>query len=176
MDRPMPKSSSRPKILALILGAGLCLPLLALEAQPRLSADRILIEKAARRLTLFRRDEPVRVYLVALGLEPVGPKRCQGDNRTPEGVYRIDYRNRNSAFHRSLHIAYPNAEDRAQSRRLRCSPGGDIMIHGLPNGQGEIGARHRQADWTAGCIAVTNEEIEEIWNAVPDGTEVEIRP
>ena len=172
----MSKPSSRRKILALVLGAGLCLPVLALAVRPRLSADRILVEKSARRLTLYRQSRPVKVYLVALGPEPFGPKRCQGDNRTPEGTYRIDYRNPNSAFHRSLHITYPNAADRAQSSKLRCSPGGDIMIHGLPNGQGEIGARHRLVDWTAGCIAVTNEEIEEIWNAIPDGTEVEIRP
>lgn len=172
----MPKSSSGRKMLAFALGAGLCLPILVLEAQPRLSADRILIEKSARRLTLYRQDRRVKAYLMALGPEPIGPKRCQGDNRTPEGIYKIDYRNPQSAFHRSLHITYPNTEDRAQSRKLRCSPGGDIMIHGLPNGQGEIGARHRLVDWTAGCIAVTNEEIEEIWNAVPNGTEVEIRP
>ena len=173
----MPTSSfRRRRILAVVLlGAVLCLPILGL-ATPRPSADRILIEKSARRLTLSRRGRPVKAYLVAPGPEPIGPKRCQGDNRTPEGSYRIDYRNPNSAFHRSLHITYPNAADPAQSRKLRCSPGGDIMIHGLPNGQGWIGSRHRLADWTAGCIAVTNEEIEEIWNAVPDGTAVEIQP
>ncbi len=107
---------------------------------------------------------------------PIEPKRCQGDKRTPEGIYRIDYRNPHSAFHRSLHVSYPNTEDRAQSRKLRCSPGGDIMIHGLPNGQAEVGSRHRLTDWTLGCIAVTSEEIEEIWDAVPDGAAVEIRP
>jgi murein L,D-transpeptidase YafK len=109
-------------------------------------------------------------------VSPVGPKRCQGDNRTPEGTYRISGRNRHSSYHRSLRISYPDEGDRKRARALGCSPGGDIMIHGLPNGRGAIGALHRMYDWTAGCIAVTNPEIEEIWAAVPDGTEIEIRP
>ena len=168
---------SRTGALAFLGVLALVLPCLAFSAHAdRLKADRILVEKQDRRLTLFWKTQPVKVYKVALGAEPVGPKRCQGDNRTPEGTYRIDFRNRHSSYHRSLHVTYPNREDVRRARELGCSPGGDIMIHGLPNGRGKIGALHRLYDWTAGCIAVTNEEIEEVWDAVPDGTAVEIRP
>jgi murein L,D-transpeptidase YafK len=138
--------------------------------------DRILIEKAERRLTLLRGDRALKVYRVALGGSPAGDKQCQGDNRTPEGVYRISGRNPHSAYHRSLRISYPDAKDRAEAKRRGCSPGGDIYIHGLPNGRGAIGGAHRLRDWTLGCIAVTDPEIEEIWRLVPDGTAVEIRP
>jgi murein L,D-transpeptidase YafK len=96
--------------------------------------------------------------------------------RTPEGLYRIDGRNAHSQFHKSLHISYPNARDRERAQKLGVKPGGDIMIHGLPNGQGSVGKAHLQSDWTWGCIAVTDEEIEEIWRLVPDGTVIEIRP
>lgn len=139
-------------------------------------ADRIVVLKARRELILMRRGTELRKYLVALGQQPVGPKQRQGDMRTPEGLYRIDGRYKWSQYHRALHISYPNAEDLARARRLGVNPGGDILIHGLPNGQGSIGKAHRQTDWTWGCIAVTNEEIEEIWKLVPDGTVIEIRP
>jgi murein L,D-transpeptidase YafK len=118
----------------------------------------------------------VRVYDVALGEEPVGPKEREGDGRTPEGLYVIDGRNPQSRYHRSLRISYPGPEDAARAAKLGVSPGGDIMIHGLQNGLGWIGALHRTHDWTRGCIAVTNDEIEEIWDLVPDGTPIEIRP
>ena len=139
-------------------------------------ADRILIEKADRRLTLMWKGTPVKSYRVALGRAPAGRKQCQGDNRTPEGLYRIDTRNAASHYHRALHVSYPNPQDLANAHRLRCAPGGDIMIHGLPNGYGWLGASHRLHDWTLGCIAVTDAEIEEIWAAVPNDTVVEIRP
>ncbi|HEY0514273.1 MAG TPA: L,D-transpeptidase family protein [Thermoanaerobaculia bacterium] len=139
-------------------------------------ADRVLVEKAQRRLTLLWKGTAVKRYRVALGKAPVGKKQCQGDNRTPEGLYRIDSRNAQSAYHRSLHVSYPNAEDVAHARRQRCRPGGDIMIHGLPKRFGWLGATHTATDWTQGCIAVTDAEIEEIWGAVPNGTAVEIRP
>jgi murein L,D-transpeptidase YafK len=138
--------------------------------------DRVLVEKAARRLTLLSEGKAVRVYDVALGEEPVGPKEREGDGRTPEGLYVIDGRNPQSRYHRSLRISYPGPEDAARAAKLGVSPGGDIMIHGLQNGLGWIGALHRTHDWTRGCIAVTNDEIEEIWDLVPDGTPIEIRP
>src|SRR3954466_3237759 len=141
-----------------------------------LRADRILVEKADRRLTLLWKGTPVKSYRVALGRAPAGRKQCQGDDRTPEGLYRIDARNGASHYHRALHVSYPNARDLADARHRRCAPGGDIMIHGLPNGYGWIGASHRLHDWTLGCIAVTDAEIEEIWEAAPNGTVVEIRP
>jgi murein L,D-transpeptidase YafK len=139
-------------------------------------ADRIVIEKAAHTLALFRGDHLLKTYRVALGPNVKGAKERQGDGRTPEGKYIVDSRKRDSAFHRALHISYPNEQDRRRARRLGVPPGGDIMIHGLPNGMGAIGKAHRIRDWTQGCIAVTNEEIEEIWRVVPNGTLVEIKP
>lgn len=138
--------------------------------------DKVLIEKKARQLTLLRGSNVVRKYQIALGSAPEGPKTCQGDSRTPEGQYVIAGRNRNSHYHRSLRISYPNETDKLAARKCKCNPGGDIFIHGLPNGYGYIGKLHKYKDWTLGCIAVTNEEIEGIWDLVPDGTAVEIRP
>ena len=139
-------------------------------------ADRIVIEKARREMTLLSRGKVLRSYKVALGHNPVGPKTRQGDMRTPEGMYTIDARYAHSEYHMALHISYPNAADRAQARKLGLNPGGDILIHGLPNGLGSIGKAHRLWDWTKGCIAVTDGEIEEIFRLVPNGTPVEIGP
>ncbi len=139
-------------------------------------ADWILVEKKARRLTLFRENKPLKSYDIALGRQPDGPKRFQGDNKTPEGRYKIDFRKRNSDYHRALHISYPSAEDAAIAAKQKRPAGGDIMIHGLPKGMGSLERLHLLRDWTAGCIAVTNAEIEELWRAVPDGTPIEIRP
>ena len=139
-------------------------------------ADRVLIQKAAHSLSLYRGNRLLKTYKVALGPNAEGPKRQQGDGRTPDGTYVIDARKRYSAFHRALHISYPNEVDRRRARRLGVAPGGDIMIHGLPNGMGAIGKAHLVRDWTQGCIAVTNEEIEEIWRIVPNGTRVEVKP
>ncbi|PLX38283.1 MAG: hypothetical protein C0606_08705 [Hyphomicrobiales bacterium] len=139
-------------------------------------ADRIVVEKSARRLTLMHGGTSLKNYRVSLGGAPAGPKERQGDERTPEGSYRIDWRNAASKFHRALHVSYPDAKDRQNARRLGASPGGHIMIHGIANGYGWIGRFHRFYDWTNGCIAVTDAEIEEIWRAVPDGTPIEIVP
>ncbi len=163
------------------LGTIFLIAALSLTAAPQhqgkpLRADRVLVEKADRRLTLMWKGTSVKSYRVALGRAPAGRKQCQGDNRTPEGLYRIDARNAASHYHRALHVSYPNSQDLTHAHRLRCAPGGDIMIHGLPNGYGWLGASHRLHDWTLGCIAVTDAEIEEIWQAVPNGTVVEIRP
>lgn len=136
--------------------------------------DRILVEKAARKMTVFRDGIALRSYPVALGFAPTGDKVRQGDGRTPEGIYRIDRRNKNSAFHLSLGINYPKPEDRARAKAGGYDPGGDIFIHGQPNAM-PVGMKGR-GDWTAGCIAVTNAQIEELWRVVPVGTEVEIRP
>jgi L,D-peptidoglycan transpeptidase YkuD (ErfK/YbiS/YcfS/YnhG family) len=140
------------------------------------SADKILIEKQARRLSLLSKGEVIKSYKIALGGNPVGPKERQGDNKTPEGTYRIDARNGNSDFHLSLHISYPNAHDKKRAKKLGVSPGGDIMIHGIKNGFSQVGASHAATDWTEGCIAVTNQEMEEIYKFVPIGTVVEITP
>lgn len=143
---------------------------------PGLRADRILVLKGARKLQLLRAGVIVRTYRIALGFDPKGHKQREGDGRTPEGRYRISWRNPNSRFHRSLKISYPAAADRARARARGVSPGGDIFIHGLPKGWAALAAIHWRRDWTLGCIAVTNAEIEEIWAAVPDGTPVEIHP
>lgn len=139
-------------------------------------ADKVLIEKEARKLTLMQGTTVIQTYRIALGAQPIGPKQCQGDHRTPEGHYTIDGRNKNSHFHWSLRLSYPNETDRAVARKRRCNPGGDIFIHGLPNGYGWLGKAHTAHDWTLGCVAVTDQEIEEIWRLVPNGTPVEIKP
>ena len=139
-------------------------------------ADKILIEKKERRLTLISKDKVLKTYKIALGGNPNGPKERQGDNKTPEGTYVIDSRNKDSRYHLSLHISYPNEKDKKRAKELGVSPGGDIMIHGIKNGFSWMGDLHAERDWTKGCIAVTDEEIEEIDKLVPNGTIVEIRP
>ena len=138
-------------------------------------ADAIIVEKSERRLLLMRDGAVLGEYSVALGSSPLGDKEQEGDGRTPEGRYTVDYKNAASAFHLSLHISYPNAADRREAEGRGVSPGGDIMIHGLPNRLGFLGPLHRLFDWTEGCIAVTNGEIEDIWTRVAVGTPIEIR-
>ncbi|HMK59966.1 MAG TPA: L,D-transpeptidase family protein [Dissulfurispiraceae bacterium] len=142
----------------------------------KISADKILVEKKDRRLTLFSRGKVLKAYKIALGGNPRGPKEKQGDNKTPEGIYFIDARNNDSNYHMSLHISYPNDRDRQRARELGVSPGGDIMIHGIKNGLSWVGDLQSTTDWTRGCIAVTDDEIEEIVKLVPNGTVVEIKP
>jgi murein L,D-transpeptidase YafK len=138
--------------------------------------DRIVVEKSPRRLSIFRDGKRIKTYRIALGRNPVGPKQEEGDMKTPEGVYKIDSRNAQSSFHLSLHVSYPSDEDNKRAATHGVSAGSDIMIHGIQNGRGWIGAFHRWKDWTAGCVALTDEEIEELWHVTPDGTTIEIRP
>src|SRR5262249_20313020 len=169
--RTRPRSlSQRCCILALVL--------LAARARPvdKELADRIVVVKSARTMTLLKGEKVLKTYKVALGTVPVGAKRIEGDHKTPEGIYTIDAKNPKSQFHLALHISYPSAADRERARKLGVRPGGAIMIHGLARSYAYLGALHRQADWTDGCIAVTNAEIEEIWSLVPIGSRVEIRP
>jgi murein L,D-transpeptidase YafK len=139
-------------------------------------ADRVLVEKAARTLTLFSGDRVLKKYPIRLGRHPSGPKVREGDGRTPEGRYRVDYRNPRSGFHLALHVSYPGQKDLAHAAAAGVPAGGDVMVHGLPNGLGWVGRLHRLIDWTNGCIAVTDREMEEIYRAVPDGAPIEIRP
>lgn len=139
-------------------------------------ADRIVIEKSKRTMTLMSGSTVLKTHKVALGGQPAGAKQRVGDHKTPEGLYIVDQKKAASQFHRALHISYPNARDKENARRLGVSPGGDIEIHGLGAKYGWVGAAHRQMDWTDGCIAVTNEEIDEIWPLVAVGTPVEIKP
>jgi murein L,D-transpeptidase YafK len=154
----------------------LAVPLLSQQAPPPQKADSILIFKKDHVLELLQGGKVIRTYKVALGRGGLAPKEREGDGRTPEGHYVIDSRTAQSHYHKALHVSYPNAEDRKRAAKLGVAPGGAIMIHGLPNGMGSVGAAHRLYDWTLGCIAVTNEEIDEIWDLVPNGTPVEIRP
>ncbi|MGA8344349.1 MAG: L,D-transpeptidase family protein [Candidatus Sulfotelmatobacter sp.] len=139
-------------------------------------ADRIVIVKSEQTLTLMNGGRVLKTYKVALGGDPVGPKVKAGDKKTPEGEYVIDSKNAKSRFHLALHISYPNSDDRERARKLGVSPGGGVEIHGLESKYAWVGSLHRQVNWTAGCIAVTNPEIDEIWPLVPVGTPVEIRP
>ena len=142
----------------------------------RVFADSIVVEKGRRTMTLYHQGFPVRTYGIALGKEPKGDKVQQGDGRTPEGLFYIDSRNPGSKYHRSLHISYPDVAHMRRANALGVPAGGDVMIHGLPKGYEKFGAQHREWDWTEGCVAVTNEEIEEIWGAIPDGTPIQIKP
>jgi murein L,D-transpeptidase YafK len=127
-------------------------------------------------MTLLRDGRILKTYKVALSREPIGPKEREGDHRVPEGLYVVDAKNPHSKFHLALHISYPNASDRDRARKLGVKPGGNIEIHGLGPNVAWVGSLHRQIDWTDGCIAVTNSEIEEIWQLVQIGTTVEILP
>ena len=138
-------------------------------------ADKVVVLKSERKLMLMKNDKLLKTYRIALGTDPLGPKTRQGDHKTPEGRYLLDRHNQRSQFHRSIHISYPNADDRTRARRLGVSPGGDIFLHGLPNGY-EPSDNQTFEDWTDGCIAVTDPEIDEIFRAVPDGTPIEIKP
>jgi murein L,D-transpeptidase YafK len=153
----------------------LCGMVIAQTGRP-IRADRVVVLKKEHTLQLLSHGKVIKSYKVALGGDPVGAKTRQGDHKTPEGVYVLDSRNAHSQFYKSIHISYPNARDRAAARQNHVSPGGDVFVHGLPNGYQWIGAGHRLKDWTDGCVAVTDEEIDEIWNAVADGTLIEIRP
>ena len=138
--------------------------------------DKVVVKKAERKLFLMKEGEIVKVYSIALGGDPIGHKEQEGDSRTPEGDYRIDWRNPDSKFHLSLHISYPNVRDQSQAERGGYSPGGAIMIHGRPNWISWLYVLFEHQDWTNGCIAVNNVEMEEIWNSVPNGTPITILP
>jgi murein L,D-transpeptidase YafK len=146
-------------------------------AQSRsVGVDRVVVYKRERKLVLLSQGKELRSYKIALGIEPVGPKARQGDHRTPEGVYILDSRNPNSHFHKAFHISYPNSKDSAAANKLGVNAGGDIMLHGLPKEYAWVGKAHTVHDWTDGCIAVTNEEMDEIWKLVHVGTPIEIIP
>jgi murein L,D-transpeptidase YafK len=145
----------------------------------RFPVDLVVIEKGPRLMHLFHRDRVVRTYRVALGANPVGAKRQQGDGRTPEGLYRIDFKNPDSRFNLALRIDYPNERDRARAAARGVPPGGQIDIHGQPWEATEhafFRMKFAREDWTDGCIAVTNREMSEIYDSVPEGTPVLIRP
>jgi len=145
-------------------------------ATPLPTADTILVIKHTHTLTLFHKGQPIKQFSIALGRGGLGPKQTAGDNRVPEGNYRIVSRNPHSTFYKSLRVGYPTPSQLAAAHARGVDPGGDIMIHGIRNGLGWLGPAHRLIDWTKGCIAVTDPEMDQIWSAVPNGTPIEIRP
>jgi murein L,D-transpeptidase YafK len=137
------------------------------------TADRVLVLKRQRKLYLIQGNKVLKIYHVSLGRRPIGPKIREGDHKTPEGRYVLDWHNPDSDFYRSIHISYPNAKDLKRARTLGVPPGGELFIHGQPNDS--PGSGDQAGDWTDGCIAVSNEEMDEIWRAVADGTPIEIK-
>jgi murein L,D-transpeptidase YafK len=152
------------------------IPSAGVRLAPPAVADSIVVFKRERTLVLFNRGVPIRSYFIALGSKPVGDKERAGDQKTPEGLFHINAHNPASKFHLALRISYPSDAHRTRAAALGGDPGGDIMIHGLPKDFSEAGTAQSQNDWTNGCVAVSNQEIEEIWQAVPDGTPVQIKP
>lgn len=139
-------------------------------------ADEVIVNKHQRSLLLMKNGKCIKKYRISLGNNPIGHKTQENDGKTPEGKYIIDYRNPRSKYHLSLHISYPNESDKLQAKLRGVSPGGNIMIHGMPNNSSELKWYKRRKDWTAGCIAVTNDEMEEIWDAVSNRTPIRINP
>lgn len=178
MRRPGPSIATLAGATFLLLAAGAqAAPTTApVPALADGAVDRILVEKAAHRMTLFAGGRAVRTYRVSLGRGGLAPKTREGDKRTPEGRYRIVGRNPRSAYHLALRIGYPTPRQAADARRRGVAPGGDIMIHGLPNGRGLLAPLYAGHDWTDGCVAVTDPEIEEVWRLTRDGASVEITP
>jgi len=140
-------------------------------------ADKLVVEKSARQLQVFSQGRLIKTYPISLGHNPVGKKERQGDGKTPEGLYAIDFRkDRSSCCYRSFHISYPSGEDRAHAASLGVDPGGSVMVHGLGYPFFWAGRLHRWYDWTDGCVAVTNQEMAQLWRIVPVGTPIELRP
>jgi murein L,D-transpeptidase YafK len=172
-----PMKTSKPASIVLAM-------LVAFSVQPRpatacavpqsVTADRVLVLKAKRQLLLLRGETVLKTYQVSLGGHPAGRKTTEGDHKTPEGQYVLDWHNAQSDFYKSIHISYPNQDDLARAAKLGVPPGEDLFIHGQPNDY--QGPDKPAGDWTEGCIAVSNTEMDEIWRAVPDGTPIEIRP
>ena len=156
------------RILTLLL---FVLPSIALAAQ---KADFVLVNKSEAKLFLISNGQPFREFDVVFGANPQGHKEQEGDERTPEGKYVLDYKKENSAFYKAIHVSYPNATDIQRANARGVSPGGLIMIHGQRNGFGWLSFLAQRFNWTNGCIAVTNSEMEEIWQAVDAGTPIEI--
>jgi murein L,D-transpeptidase YafK len=159
------------KIIILII----LLPWLAIAGDLQ-KADSVLVKKHEKQLYLMKNNKPFKIYRVAFGANSKGPKRKAGDERTPEGTYILDYKNSDSDFYKSIHISYPDDQDIKRAKEMGISPGGDIMIHGQKNGSKNFSRIQRYVNWTDGCIAVTNAEMDEIWASVDVGTPKTIEP
>jgi len=139
-------------------------------------ADHVLVEKSKNKVSLLKNKKVIAEYHAVFGFNPVGHKEKEGDGRTPEGTYTLDYRNAKSQYYKSIHISYPNEEDKKKAKKKGVSPGGLIMLHGQPNGIGHLWEETQKENWTLGCIAVNNAAIDQIWNSVDDGTVITIKP
>ena len=179
-DRYLPlKKPAVLKVVFPVIAVGLTLALINWHGDSLAhgaKASSIVVDKSERVLLLYDGDVLLKSYTVSFGANPIGHKEREGDERTPEGHFLIDRRNPTSSFHKALHISYPSEGDILTAKEADVSPGGQIMIHGIRNGIGWIGKAHRLVNWTDGCIAVTNREMDEIWRAVDDGTPIVIRP
>ena len=174
----LPRAYQRLRALGLLKSEPSSKSATALIADTRPKADRVVVDKSERKLFLMRNGQTFREFRISLGKAPEGPKLQEGDLRTPEGVYTLDWRNPKSGFYKSIHISYPNENDRLQALKRGVSPGGMIMIHGehyIPS-LSRIYRLASKKDWTEGCIALNNEEMDELWVTVADGTPIEIRP
>lgn len=138
--------------------------------------DLVIVQKKDRVILLMKNGKEFRRYTISLGGNPIGHKLQEGDQRTPEGNYILDYKKSDSSFYKAIHVSYPNIEDKKQAKQLGVNPGGFIMIHGQKNGFGWLSGLAQQFDWTDGCIAVKNAEMDEIWDAVDVGTPIQINP
>jgi murein L,D-transpeptidase YafK len=143
---------------------------------PTIKIDHLIVYKSKRELQAYSANKLIKTYRIALGKNPLGAKECEGDKKTPEGIYFINAKNPHSDYHKNLGISYPNKQDTENAKKIGKPTGGDIKIHALKNGRGCIGKFQRWYDWTAGCIALTNEELDELFDAVDTGTPIEIKP
>ena len=164
------------KVIVKIIAAAFVFLLYAGAAHSEQTADMVIVEKSESRLYLMRAGEAFASFHVVFGSNPKGHKQQQGDERTPEGRYVLGYKNAGSAFYKSIHISYPNTKDREEARKRGVRPGGDIMIHGQKNGYGQFAIIAQRFNWTNGCIALSDRDMDLVWNAVKPGTPIEIRP
>lgn len=161
-------------IVSILLAGMLTTSLCAADGPVR--ADRVVVEKSKRKMYILAEDSVIREYKIALGDNPRGHKQREGDEKTPEGVYTLDRKKADSAYYKAIRISYPSERDRAAAEMAGVDPGGQIMIHGQKNGFGWLAEKTQRYDWTDGCIAITDPEMDEVWNLVETGTPIEIRP
>ena len=164
------------KVTCNIISAALAILLFSGSAYSDQTADSVRVVKSESRLYLMREGKELASFKAVFGSNPEGHKQQQGDERTPEGRYVLDYKNPNSKYYKSIHISYPNAQDRQNARKRGVNPGGDIMIHGQSNGYGGFSTIVQLFNWTNGCIALSNPDMDVVWGAVKPGTPIEIRP
>jgi len=170
----------RKKIILIIAFLIVCSAFYNLYPEEKLplntQVDYLVIQKSNRKLLAYSKNKLIKTYQISLGDHPLGHKEIEGDEKTPEGIYTINAKNPNSGYHKNLGVSYPNQQDIAKAKRLNKSPGGDIKIHGIRNHLSFIGKFQRFFDWTNGCMALTNSEIDELYRAVKIGTTIEIKP